>query len=232
VDAETGEEVWKTKLGDINRGESMTMAPIVVNGKVLVGNSGGEFGVRGWITALDAGSGEIVWRAYNTGPDEDVLIGERFQPFYEADRGPDLGVTTWPPDQWRIGGRRCGAGSRTIPSSTSSITAPRTRRVEPGLRPGDNKWGSSIFARDPDTGEAVWAYQFVPHDEHDYDAINENILVDMEWEGRERKLLLRPERNGFIYVMDRETGEVLAADPFGLVTWAERHRPGDRSARS
>jgi lanthanide-dependent methanol dehydrogenase len=221
VDAETGAEVWKTQLGDINRGESMTMAPIVVNGKVLVGNSGGEFGVRGWITALDAGSGSIVWRGYSTGPDSDVLIGSRFRPFYEQDRAPDLGVTTWPPDQWRIGGGTVWGWISYDPELNLIYHGTSNPGVwNPGLRPGDNKWAASIFARDPDTGEAVWAYQFVPHDEHDYDAINENILLDMEWEGRERRLLIRPERNGFMYVMDRETGEVLAADPFGLVTWA------------
>ena len=221
VDAATGEEVWKTKLGDINLGESMTMAPIVANGKVIVGNSGGEFGVRGWISALDAATGDLVWRGYSTGPDSAVLIGERFRPFYEADREPNLGVTTWPPDQWRIGGGTVWGWISFDPELNLIYHGTSNPGVwNPGLRPGDNKWAASIFARDADTGEAVWAYQFVPHDEHDYDSVNENILVDMEWEGRQRRLLLRPERDGFIYVMDRETGEVLAADPFGLVTWA------------
>ncbi|HEY0549392.1 MAG TPA: PQQ-binding-like beta-propeller repeat protein, partial [Verrucomicrobiae bacterium] len=91
VDANSGKEVWKTKLGDINKGETMTMAPLVVKGKVLVGNSGGEMGVRGWLTALDAKDGKIAWRAYNTGPDKDCLIGEKFKPFYESDKGKDLG---------------------------------------------------------------------------------------------------------------------------------------------
>src|SRR5690606_3589401 len=91
VDAATGTEVWRTRLGDINLGETMTMAPLVVKGKVLVGNSGGEFGVRGWITALDAATGRIVWRAYNTGPDSDVLIGQDFKPFYKSDSGQNLG---------------------------------------------------------------------------------------------------------------------------------------------
>ncbi len=98
VDAATGKELWKTKLGDINLGESITMAPLVVKDKVLVGNSGGEFGVRGWITALDANSGKIAWKAFNTGPDADVLIGPNFKPYYDSDKGKDLGVTTWPPD--------------------------------------------------------------------------------------------------------------------------------------
>ena len=96
VDASTGKERWSVTLGDINRGETMTMAPLVVKDKVLVGNSGGEFGVRGWLTALDRSSGDIAWRAYSTGPDTDVLIGPRFKPFYDMDRGGDLGVSTWP----------------------------------------------------------------------------------------------------------------------------------------
>src|SRR5918912_3330651 len=102
VDATTGKEVWKTQVGDINKGESVTMAPLVVKGKVLVGNSGGEFGVRGWLSALDAGSGKMVWRAYSTGPDSEVLIGPAFKPFYPQDQGKDLGVQSWPGDAWKI----------------------------------------------------------------------------------------------------------------------------------
>lgn len=222
VDAETGEELWKTRMGDINIGESMTMAPLVVNGKVMVGNSGGEFGVRGWIAALDGESGEIVWRAYSTGPDEEVLIDHAtFRPFYEADRGRDLGVSTWPPDQWRIGGGNVWGWIGYDPELDLLYHGTGNPGAwNPALRPGDNKWTSAIFARDPDTGSARWAYQFTPHDEHDYDAVNENLLLDLEIEGRMRKVLVRPERNGFIYVLDRETGEVLSADPFGPVTWA------------
>src|SRR4051794_14763900 len=104
VDAASGKEVWNTKLGEINMGETITMAPLVVKGKVLVGNSGGEMGVRGWITALEADTGKIAWRAYTTGPDNEVLIGQNFKPFYEADRGKDLGVSSWPPNHWQIGG--------------------------------------------------------------------------------------------------------------------------------
>lgn len=221
VDAKTGKELWKVKLGEINRGESMTMAPLVVGDKVYVGNSGGEFGVRGWLTALEVSSGKIAWRAYSTGPDKDVLIGSRFKPFYEADRAPNLGVTTWAGDQWRIGG---GAvwGWISYDSTMNAIFYGTSNPGvwNPALRPGDNKWSSSIFARDAETGEALWAYQWTPHDEQDYDGINENILLDLPWGGQTRRVLVRPERNGFMYVLDRATGEVLAADQYGPVNWA------------
>jgi lanthanide-dependent methanol dehydrogenase len=221
VDAATGRERWKVKMGEVNIGESMTMAPIVVKGRVLVGNSGGEFGVRGWIAALDAGSGRVEWKAYSTGPDAEVLIGPDFRPFYPSDTGRDLGVTTWPPDQWKLGGGNVWGWISYDP--TLDLVYHGTGNPgtwNPALRPGDNKWTAGIFARSPETGAARWFYQFTPHDEHDYDGVNENILVDLEWEGQLRQLLIRPERNGFIYVMDRTTGQVLAADAFGPVTWA------------
>jgi PQQ-dependent dehydrogenase (methanol/ethanol family) len=222
VDAETGRELWKVKLGEIDRGESMTMAPLAAKGKVFVGNSGGEFGVRGWITALDAASGEIAWRGYSTGPDSIVLIGPDFRPFYEADRAPNLGVTTWAGDQWQLGGGAVWGWISYDPELDLLYHGTSNPGVwNPALRPGDNKWASSIFARDPDTGYARWAYQFVPHDEHDYDGINESILLDMPIGGTTREVLVRPERNGFVYVMDRATGEVISADTFGTVTWAD-----------
>jgi lanthanide-dependent methanol dehydrogenase len=221
LDAETGKERWRTKLGDINRGETMTMAPLVVKGKVLVGNSGGEMGVRGWITALDAASGNIAWRAYSTGPDKDVLIGPEFQPFYEADRAPDLGVKTWSGDQWKLGGGTVWGWISYDPELDLIYHGTGNPGVwNPALRPGDNKWSVSIFARDPDTGMARWAYQMVPHDEHDYDGVNESVLLDLEIDGQLRKVLVRPERTGFMYVIDRATGEVLSADKFGPVNWA------------
>jgi lanthanide-dependent methanol dehydrogenase len=221
VDAETGDEVWKTRLGDINRGESMTMAPLVVKDKVLVGNSGGEFGVRGWLTALYVGSGEIAWRAYSTGPDADVLIGEDFAPFYADDRGTDLGVTTWPSDMWRIGGGTVwGWISYDEELDLIYYGTGNPGPWNPEQRPGDNKWTAGIFARNPDTGQARWAYQWSPHDQYDYDGVNENVLLDLEIDGRLRKVIVRPERNGFMYVLDRATGEVLSADPFVHTTAA------------
>ena len=219
IDANSGKEVWKTKLGDINRGETITMAPLIVKNKVLVGNSGGEMGVRGWLTALDLSNGKIIWRAYSTGPDKDVLIGPQFKPFYKMDQGKDLGVSSWPPDAWKIGG---GAVWGWI-SYDPELDLIYYGTSNPGpwnheQRPGDNKWTSTIFARKPDSGEAVWAYQLSPHDLHDYDGINENLLLDLNLKGQTRKVLVRPERNGYIYVIDRGTGEVLSATPFVHIT--------------
>lgn len=215
VDAETGSEIWRTRLGDINRGETMTMAPLVVKGKVLVGNSGGEMGVRGWLTALDAGTGEIAWRAYSTGPDEEVLIGPDFQPFYEQDRGKDLGVRSWPPDAWKHGGGTVWGWISYDPElDLIYYGTGNPGPWNPEQRPGDNKWTVTLFARDPDTGMARWAYQIGPHDEHDYDGINENILIDVPVDGQRRSVIVRPERNGYVYVHDRATGQVLSADTF------------------
>jgi PQQ-dependent dehydrogenase (methanol/ethanol family) len=219
VDAATGTLRWEATLGDINRGETMTMAPLVVKDKVIVGNSGGEFGVRGWVTALDRQTGKIAWRAYSTGPDRDVLIGPRFKPFYEMDRGTDLGVSTWPPDAWQMGGGTVWGWVSYDP--TLNLVYYGTSNPgpwNPQQRPGDNKWTAGIFARDPDTGEAIWYYQWSPHDLYDHDGVNEQILLDLTLNGQPRKVLVRPERNGYIYVLDRITGEVLSADPFVHIT--------------
>ncbi|WP_353024881.1 methanol/ethanol family PQQ-dependent dehydrogenase [Mesorhizobium sp. M1399] len=218
VDAATGKPVWNTHIGNINIGETITMAPLVVKGKVLVGNSGGEMGVRGWIKALDAGDGHVVWTAYNTGPDAEVLIGPDFKPHYDMDKGKDLGVTSWPPDAWKIGGGNVWGWISYDPDLNLIFHGTGNPGPwNPDLRPGDNKWTAGIFARDPDTGAAKWFYQWTPHDLHDYDGINEQVLLDMTWQGKLRKVLVRPERNGYVYLLDRTTGEVLSAVPFGPV---------------
>jgi len=219
VDAASGKEIWKTKLGEINKGETMTMAPLIVKNNVLVGNSGGEMGVRGWLTALDLGTGKIVWRAYSTGSDKDVLIGSGFKPFYKMDQGKDLGVATWPPEAWKIGGGTVWGWLSYDPKLDLIYYGtgnPGPWNAE--QRPGDNKWTATIFARKPGTGEAVWAYQLSPHDLHDYDGVNENLLLDLPLKGQTRSVLVRPERNGYIYVLDRATGEVLSATPFVHIT--------------
>jgi alcohol dehydrogenase (cytochrome c) len=219
VDAKTGKEAWKTRVGDINHGESMTMAPLVVKDKVLVGNSGGEFGVRGWLTALNISNGKMAWRAYSTGPDKDVLIGPAFKPFYASDKGNDLGVSSWPSDTWKIGGGTVWGWISYDPEL--DLVYYGTSNPGPwnsDQRPGDNKWTCTVFARRPETGEAVWAYQFSPHDLYDYDGVNENLLVDLTLNGQKRKTLLRADRDGFLYVIDRGSGEVLSATPFTYVT--------------
>jgi PQQ-dependent dehydrogenase (methanol/ethanol family) len=215
VDAESGHEVWKTKVGEINKGESITMAPLVVRDRVLVGNSGGEFGVRGWIAGLDARTGRIAWRAYSTGPDADVLIGPRFKPFYPQDRGRDLGVTTWPPGAWQTGGGTVWGWISYDPELDLIYHGTGNPGPwNPDQRPGDNKWTAGLFARDPRTGEAVWYYQWSPHDVHDYDGINEQLLLDLPIGGRTRQVLVRPERNAYDNVLDRATGQKLSATPY------------------
>lgn len=215
VDANTGREIWRTKLGEINRGETITMAPLVVKNKVLVGNSGGEMGVRGWLTALDAGSGQIAWRAYSTGPDADCLIGPEFKPHYAHDRGKDLGVSSWPPDAWKIGGGTVwGFVSYDPDQNMVFYGTANPGPWNPDQRPGDNKWTCGVFARDLDTGQARWFFQWNPHDLYDWDGINEMVLVDLNINGQTRKTLLHPDRNGYLYVLDRTTGEMISANSF------------------
>jgi PQQ-dependent dehydrogenase (methanol/ethanol family) len=221
VDAESGQEVWRTPVGNIAIGETMTAAPIVVKDKVLVGNSGGELGVRGYVAALDVKTGRELWRAFNTGPDADVKIGAAFHAFYAKDQGKNLGATTWSGDQWKLGGSTVWGWISYDPETNLFYYGTGNPGVwNADLRPGDNKWSSSIFARDADTGEAKWAYQITAHDAWDYDEIMENLLVDMDYGGRQRKLLIHPGRTGFVFVLDRETGELLSAEKFEPTNWA------------
>jgi PQQ-dependent dehydrogenase (methanol/ethanol family) len=222
VDAKTGKLAWKTRLGDTNLGETITMAPLVVKDRVIVGNSGGELGVRGWVKALAVSDGHVLWTAYNTGPDADVKIGPDFKAFYPKDRGKDLGMSSWPPDQWKLGGSTVWGWISYDPELNLIYYGTGNPGVwNPDLRPGDNKWSCSIIARNPDDGSARWAYQIVAHDAWDYDEIMENVLVDMNFKGQARKLLLHPGRSGFMYVLDRGSGELLSAEKFQASTnWA------------
>ena len=219
VDALSGNEAWRVQLGDISRGETITMAPIVVKGKVLVGNSGGELGVRGWLTALEAETGKLAWRAWSTGPDADVLIGPQFAPFYASERGRDLGKSTWPVDQWKIGGGNVwGFVSYDPDLDLLYYGTANPGPWNPDARPGDNKWTAGIFARHPADGAAVWFYQWNPHDVFDHDGVNENVLFDMTVDGQSRKVLAHADRNGYLYILDRTNGEVLSAKPFGVIS--------------
>jgi PQQ-dependent dehydrogenase (methanol/ethanol family) len=219
VDAKTGKEVWAAKLGEISRGMTLTMAPIVANGKVIVGNSGGEMGIRGWVTALDENTGKIAWRAYNVGPDSDVKIGARFHAYYASARGKDLGIRTWPAGRWEVGGAPVWGWISYDPQTNIIFYG----SGNPGpwnsnQREGDNKWSTTIFARDASTGEALWADQLNPHDLYDYDEINENLLLDLPINGKMTHVLVHPGRDGFMFVIDRQTGQIYSADKYDTQT--------------
>ena len=223
VDAKSGNQLWQTKVGEVDQGETITMAPLIVKDKIIVGNSGGELGVRGWVKGLDLNTGKLLWTGYNTGPDSETLMDNPdFKPWFPKDQGKDLGVNSWPPDQWKLGGSTVWGWISYDPETNLIYYGTGNPGVwNPDLRPGDNKWSISIIARNPDNGQARWAYQIVPHDAWDYDEIMENVLVDMPWKGQERKLLIHPGRTGFVFVMDRVTGELLSAEKFHHPTnWA------------
>ncbi|MDB4907431.1 MAG: PQQ-dependent dehydrogenase, methanol/ethanol family [Gemmatimonadetes bacterium] len=222
IDAASGKLLWQTKMGDLSRGETMTMAPLAVKGKVIVGSSGGEMGVRGWVAAIDQATGKEVWRAYNVGPDADIKVGPRFKQFYKpADAGANAAQHSWPGDSWKQGGATVWGWISYDP--VLNLVYHGTSNPGPwngNQRPGDNQWSAAIIARDADTGEMVWAFQPTPHDIWDYDGVNENILVDLPMGGTTRKALVHFDRNGFAYTMDRATGEVLVAKPFVPMNWA------------
>jgi alcohol dehydrogenase (cytochrome c) len=223
VDAAKGTQLWKTQVASPTVGEVLTGAPIIVGNNVIVGNSGAELGVRGWIQALSLTSGQPVWKAYNTGSDKDVLIGAKFHPFYAKDRGKDLGVSTWPANMWQQGGSTVWGWLTYDPKTKLLFYGTAQPGVwNPDMRPGDNKWSSAIIARDPNTGEAVWAYQLTPHDNWDYDAINENIVADVPYKGKTAHVVMHFNKNGYAYMLNAKTGKLLSANPFAPsgVTWA------------
>jgi len=208
LDAETGKELWKVKQGDYRQGQTITSAPMVIKDKVISGISGGEFGVRGFVTANDVNTGKQIWRMYSTGP--------------EAEVGFPGSVETWKGEEWkRGGGTTWGWYSYDPELDLFYYGTGNPGSWNPDQRPGDNKYSMTIFARNPDSGKAAWAYQKTPHDAWDYDGINENVLTDLNIGGQTRKVLVNFDRNGFAYVLDRKTGELLKADPFVFVNWAK-----------
>ena len=195
------------------------MAPLAADGKIFVGNSGGEMGIHGWVTALSEDTGKIVWRAYSVGSDKDVKIGPRFHPLYPDAKGKDLGMTTWPNGRWQSGGGPVWGWISYDPKTNMIFYG--TGNPGPwnsNQREGDNKWTATIFARDADTGDAIWADQINPHDMYDYDEINENLLLDLPINGKVRPVLVHPGRDGFMFVIDRETGQIYSADKYDTQT--------------
>jgi PQQ-dependent dehydrogenase (methanol/ethanol family) len=221
LDAKTGKVLWSQKNGDPSKGETSTGAPHVIKDKVLVGISGGEFGIRGSVTAYDMTSGKQVWRGYSMGPDSDTLIDPVKTTSLGKPVGPNSSLSTWQGDQWKIGGGATWGWYSYDPQlNLVYYGSGNPSTWNPKQRPGDNKWSMAIWARDADTGAVRWVYQMTPHDEWDYDGVNEMILADQQIGGQSRKTLVHFDRNGLGYTLDRVTGELLVAEKFDpKVNW-------------
>ncbi len=221
LDANTGEVLWEVANGDPSKGETNTATVMPVKDKVIVGISGGEFGVRGSVTAYNMETGEREWRAYSMGPDSDILFDPEKTTHLGKPVGANSGTNTWEGDQWMIGGGTTwGWYSYDPEADLIYYGSGNPSTWNPTQRPGDNRWSMTIFARDPDDGMAKWVYQMTPHDEWDYDGINEMILTDQEVDGQMRKLLTHFDRNGLGYTLDRISGELLVAEKFDpAVNW-------------
>jgi PQQ-dependent dehydrogenase (methanol/ethanol family) len=221
LDAKTGKEIWTVKNGDATKGATGTSSPLVVKDKVLIGISGGEFGVQCHMTAYDLKTGKLAWRAYSEGPDDQIMLDPEKTMSLGKPVGKDSSLKTWQGDQWKIGGG-CTWGWTSYDPELNLVYygSGNPSTWNPKQRPGDNKWSMTIFARDADTGMAKWVYQMTPHDEWDYDGVNEMILSDQQMNGQNRKLLTHFDRNGLAYTMDRVTGELLVAEKYDpKVNW-------------
>ena len=206
LDAKTGNVIWNTEVIDHEAGYSKTAAPLVVKNMVVTGIAGGEYGIRGFLDAYDAETGNRIWRFYTIpGPGEP-------------------GNETWEGDSWKTG----GSATWITGSFDPELNLVYWGTGNPGpdfngdVREGDNLYSDCVVALDADTGELEWYFQFTPHDVHDWDAVQIPILADLVFGGRPRKLILWANRNAFFYVLDRESGEFLLATPFARQTWAER----------
>ena len=221
LDAKTGKVIWSIKNGDASKGETSTGAPHIIKDKVFVGISGGEFGVRGSVTAYDLKTGRLVWRGYSMGPDSDTLIDPVKTTHLGKPVGPNSSLSTWQGDQWKIGGGATWGWYSYDPDlNLMYYGSGNPSTWNPKQRPGDNRWSMAIWARDVDTGAVRWLYQMTPHDEWDYDGVNEMILADQPIGGQTRKTLVHFDRNGLGYTLDRVTGELLVAEKFDpKVNW-------------
>ena len=221
VDAESGKELWKTQIADMAQGETTPMAPLVIKDRVIVGASGGEFGIYGWLKGLDAKTGAIVWTGHNLGPDTDMLAKPgSFKPHYEKEV-ENTGTKSWDGESWSSGGGPVWGWISYDPELDLLYYGsgnPSPYNSEQRL--GDNKWTASVLARRPSDGSLIWAYQFTPHDGWDYDATSALILADLPISGQSRKVLIQFNKNGFQYTLDRATGELLSAKPYVDVNWA------------
>jgi alcohol dehydrogenase (cytochrome c) len=204
LDAKNGRPLWNVEVADVKLAYSITMAPLVVKDKVIVGVGGGEFGIRGFVAAHDVRTGEELWR-FTTIP------------------GPgEPGHESWSGDAWKSGGGPVWVTGSYDPALNLTYWGVGNPGPDwnPDQRPGDNLYTDSVIALDADTGTLKWHFQFTPNDGYDYDSVQVPVLVDMDWQGKPAKLMLWANRNGFFYVLDRETGKFLLGKPFVKVNWA------------
>lgn len=215
VDPQSGRPVWDTAVADPALGETLASAPTVVEDRLVVGNAGDDFGARGWIAALDIATGQILWKRYSTGPDPEVGVTPAFKPSQPQDVGTDLGSHSWPGTNWQHGGGSVSGWILYDPALHllfHNTGPPAPWNPEP--RPGDNLWTAGVFARDPRTGAARWFTDLHPHSLYGWRNGNANLVWDHLWDGTARSLLIHPDADGRLYVLDRRTGEILAADSF------------------
>jgi alcohol dehydrogenase (cytochrome c) len=205
LDARTGAFLWESQVADTKLGYSITSPPLAVKDKIITGISGGEFGTRGFLDAYDAASGKRLWRWYSV-----------------PEKG-ELGNDTWDGDSWQRGGGPTWLTGSYDPDLNLLYWAVGNPGpdLNGDVRKGDNLFTCSVVALDPDTGHRKWHYQFTPNDTHDWDSVEDLILVDRKWHGKDRKLLLHADRNGVFYVLDRTDGKLLAASPYVRATWVK-----------
>ena len=222
LDAKSGAVRWKAKNGDPKKGESNTATVMPVKDKLIVGIAGAEFGARGHLSAYNIKDGTLAWRAYSTGPDAEMLVDPEKTTQLGKPVGKDSSLASWEGEQWKMGGGAPWGWFAYDPAlNLVYYGSANPGTWNPSQRPGDNRWTNAIFARDADTGVARWVYQMTPHDQWDYDGVNEMILTDQQMDGKDRKLLTHFDRNGFAYTLDRASGELLVAAKFDAsVNWA------------
>jgi alcohol dehydrogenase (cytochrome c) len=217
LDARSGNLLWDVSYADWNRNYGATSAPVVVKDKVILGTSGGDDGVRGFVAAFDTTTGKLAWRFWTIpGPGE-------------------FGSESWPGDMYQHGGGTTWMPGTFDPETNTVFwtTSNPSPDFDGTVRPGDDLYTSSLLALDPDTGKLKWHFQFTPHDLYDFDATETPILIDTVFQGQPRKLLVQANRNGFIYVLDRSNGKFLSGAPFVKnLTWAKGLDAQGRPIRS